>query len=135
MSQPAHLAAWQAERRAHKRDAVKQAIRRLDARGIAINFAVVAGEAGVDRSWLYSQKDLALAIRRHREGNTAQMQARPEQERASDASLRTRLSAAYRAIAVAREQNSRLRRQIRALHEEIASLRGERWEDAAGNAH
>jgi len=33
---------------------------RLDARGVAINFSIVADEAGVDQSWLYSQPDVAL---------------------------------------------------------------------------
>lgn len=128
MGQPAHLAAWQADRREQKRDAVRQAIGRLDTRGMAINFAVVADEAGVDRSWLYSQTDLAVEIRRLRDQTSGPLVPRPQRERASDASLRSRLGAAHQALSHARDENSELHRQIRDLREELSRLRGERWE-------
>jgi len=131
MSQPAHLAAWQAERREQKRGAVKEAIRRLDARGVAINFAVVADEAAVDRSWLYSQQDLALEIGRLREQTNGPLRLRPQHERASDASLRTRLAAAQQALGGAREENSQLRSQLQDLRDELSRVRGAVWERAA----
>ncbi len=128
MNQPAHLAAWQAERREQKRGAVKQAIRRLDARGVAINFAVVADEAGVDRSWLYSQQDLALEIGRLREQTNGPLRPRPQNERASDPSLRARLATALQALNGARDENRELRSQIQDLRGELSRVRGERWE-------
>lgn len=128
MAQPAHLAAWQADRRERKREDVRQALRRLDARGVAITFAVVADEAGVDRSWLYSQRDLADHIRRMREDTRGPMQPRPQSERASAASLRVRLAAAQQSLADAREENHKLQAEIRALREENSRLRGELWE-------
>lgn len=128
MGQPAHLAAWQAARREQKRDAVRQAIVRLDRRGVTINFAVVAEEAGVDRSWVYSQADLAVEIRRLRDQTSGPPVPRPRTERASDASLRARLAAAHQALGEAREQNSELRLQIRELREELGRLHGKRWE-------
>lgn len=134
MSQPAHLAAWQAERREKKRDAVTKAIRTLDQRGVAINFAVVADEAGVDRSWLYSQQDLARQIARLRVETNGPLLPRPQRERASDESLRSRLAAAQQALTRARAENSELRSQIRALSEELARTRGQQWEVGRGHA-
>ena len=128
MGQPAHLAAWQAERRDQKRDAIRQAIRTLDTRGAAINFAVVAEEARVDRSWLYSQTDLAVEIRRLRDQTSGPLVPRPQAERASDESLRARLAAAHQALSQARDENRDLRADIRELREELARLHGERWE-------
>jgi chromosome segregation ATPase len=130
MRQPAHLAAWQAQRREQKRDAIRQALRRLDSRGAAISFAVVAEEAEVDRSWLYSQQDLATEIRRLRDGTTGPLASRPQRERASDASLRARLATAHETLKDARAQNRVLLCEIRDLRDEISRLRGEGWEDA-----
>jgi chromosome segregation ATPase len=128
MTQPAHLAAWQADRREHKREQVRQAVRRLDARGAAINFAIVAHEAGVDRSFIYSQHDLASEIRRLRDETDTALTPRPQRERASHASLRVRLAAAQQTIADVRKENTELRAEIRSLREEIARLRGAAWE-------
>lgn len=128
MGQPAHLAAWQAARREQKRDAVRQAIVRLDRRGVTINFGVVAEEAGVDRSWVYSQTDLAVEIRRLRDQTSGPLVPRPRTERASDASLRARLAAAHQALGEARAENSELRSQIRELRADLDRLHGQRWE-------
>lgn len=127
MSQPEHLAVWQADRREHKRHAIRQAMRRLDTRGVAINLAVVAEEAGADRSWLYSQTDLAHEIRRLRDQTSGPLALRPQTERASDESLRARLAAAHQSLAQARDENRELRHQLRDLREELARLRAERW--------
>lgn len=129
MGQPAHLAAWQAERREHKRNDIREAIRRLDKRRAPINFAIVAEEAGVDRSWLYSQTDLAVEIRRLRDQSQAGLAPRQQPERASDASLRARLAATHEALCAARSENSQLRSQIQDLREELNRLHGARWED------
>jgi hypothetical protein len=128
MAQPAHLAAWQSDRRERKRQQVRQAVRRLDARSAAINFAVVAAEAGVDRSFIYSQQDLASEIRRLRHETGAALTPRPQRERATDASLRVRLTAAQQTIVDVRMENAELRAEIRGLRDEIARLRGAAWE-------
>jgi len=128
MSQPAQLAAWQTQRRERKRDAVRQALRRLDARGVSINFSVVADEARVDRSWLYSQPDLALEIRRLRDQTNGPLLPRPQHERASDASLRARLAAAHQALNDARADIKELRSQLQAVRDELSRLHGKRWE-------
>jgi hypothetical protein len=131
MGQPARLAAWQVDRREHKREQVRQAVRRLDARGAAINFAVVAAEAGVDHSFLYSPQDLASEIRRLRDETDTALALRPQRERASDASLRVRLAAAQQTITDVRNENADRRAEIRSLRDEIARLRGAAWESPA----
>lgn len=129
--QPAHLAAWQTDRAAQKRSQLRDAIRRLDSRGVAITFAAVADEAEVDRSWIYSQKDLAEEIMRLRDATSGPLKPRPQRERASDASLHVRLAAAQQTNAEQRDENKQLRDEIRALNDEISRLRGERWENPA----
>jgi chromosome segregation ATPase len=129
--QPTHLAAWQTGRRFQKRARIRDALHRLDARGVAITFAAVADEAGVDRSWIYSQNDLAEEIKRLREETTGPLKPRPQRERASDASLHVRLAAAQQTNAEQRDEIKRLRDEIRALRDEIDRLRGERWENLA----
>ena len=44
-----------------------QAIRELDRAGTAVTFAAVAGQAGVSRSWLYSQPDIRDQIQQLRD--------------------------------------------------------------------
>ncbi len=129
--QPAQLTAWQTDRRAEKRAQVRDALRRLDARGVAITFAAVADEAGVDRSWIYSQSDLAAEIKRLREESSGPLQPRPRRERASEASLQVRLATAQQMSAEQRKEIKQLRAEIRALGDEISRLRGRRWEDVA----
>lgn len=59
------------------------AIRALQKRGVAVNFATVAAEAGCSRTYLYNHPDLREHIRRAREakgggGATARVTARTE---------------------------------------------------------
>jgi Family of unknown function (DUF6262) len=89
------LADYAARRTGAKRRAASAAIRRLDQRGGEITFAAVAREAGVDRSWLYSQTDLAEQIAELRAQTSAPLKARPRRERVTPESLRTRLAAAH----------------------------------------
>jgi hypothetical protein len=82
-AQPIHLADYAAKRTRTKRRAASEAIRRLDERGNEITFAAIAREAGVDRSWLYSQTDLAQQITKLRQQTSSPLKARPRHERAS----------------------------------------------------
>jgi hypothetical protein len=129
--QPAQLAAWQAARREDKRERVRAAIRRLDARGARITFAAVADEARVNRSFVYSHEDLAEEVKRLREESAGPLKPRPRRERASAASLHVRLCAAQQTNAEQRVEIKRLREENRALRDELSRLRGERWENVA----
>lgn len=130
-AQPAQLADYAAKRTRAKRKAVAAAIRRLDERGGEITFAAIAREAGVDRSWLYSQTDLAQQIAGLRDQTSAPLKARPRHERASAESLRTRLAAAHETIESLRAEVAQQRTEHRALRDQIARLRGADWEPRA----
>lgn len=86
------------------------ALRRMDAAGIAVGFEAVAREAGVSRSWLYTQPELRAEIvrlrQRRRSGPDRPV---PERQRASDASLLRRLEAASERIRDLQVENERLR--------------------------
>ncbi len=105
-AQPGHLADYAAKRTTAKRRAARAAIRRIDQRGGEITFAAVAREAGVDRSWLYSQTDLAQQIAELRQQTSAPLKPRPRHERASTDSLRSRLAAALETACAANSPSS-----------------------------
>jgi len=90
-----------------------RALRELDRAGTSITFDVVARQAGVSRSWLYSQPDLRADIERLR-GATgrAPAAAGPAAQRTTDASLLRRLQAAQARNHQLSEDNQRLRRQL-----------------------
>ena len=96
------------------------ALRRMNATGAAINFDSLAREAGVSRSWLYTQHDLRAEIERLRERRPARSTPPvPSGQRASDASLLGRLQAAT-------ERIRRLEQDNRHLRQALAEALGER---------
>ena len=101
-----------------------QALRELDRAGTPVTFAAVAATAGISRSWLYTQPDISDQIRRLR-GKTDGARsagAIPVGQRATDASLRARLTAALDRNKQLADDNARLRRQLaRALGEQRSS--------------
>lgn len=75
-----------------------QAIRELDRAGTPVTFAGVAGQAGISRSWLYSQPDIRDQIAHLRDATRRSGPAPiPASQRASDVSLLRRLEAAHAA--------------------------------------
>ncbi len=91
-----------------------QAIRELDRAGTPVTFAGVAQAAGISRSWLYAQPDISGQIRRLREkaDSAGSADAIPAAQRATDASLRARLTAALDRNRQLTDDNTRLRRQL-----------------------
>jgi len=91
-----------------------QALRELDRSGTPVTFAGVAEAAGVSRSWLYTQPDISGQIRRLRQNTTGagSADAVPAGQRATDASLRARLTAALDRNKQLADENARLRRQL-----------------------
>jgi hypothetical protein len=91
-----------------------QALRELDRAGTPVTFARVAREAGISRSWLYTQPDISDQIRRLRQmtSGTGSAGAVPAGQRATDASLRARLAAALGRSKQLADENARLRRQL-----------------------
>jgi len=91
-----------------------QALRELDRAGDPVTFAGVAQAAGVSRSWLYTQPDISDQIRRLRQktNGVGSAGAIPAGQRATDASLRARLTAALDRNKQLADENARLRRQL-----------------------
>jgi hypothetical protein len=79
-----------------------------------VTFAGVAQAAGVSRSWLYTQPDISGQIRRLRQetNGASSAGAIPAGQRATDASLRARLTAALDRNKQLADDNARLRRQL-----------------------
>jgi hypothetical protein len=88
-----------------------QALRELDRAGAPVTFAGVAQAAGISRSWLYTQPDISSHIRRLRE-KTDNAGTVPAGQRATEASLRARLTAALDRNKHLADDNARLRRQL-----------------------
>jgi hypothetical protein len=89
------------------------ALRELDRAGVPVTFAAVASAAGISRSWLYAQPDIRDQIQRLRgTRNRGPASAVPASQRATDASLRARLTAALQRNQTLAEENARLRRQL-----------------------
>ena len=91
-----------------------QALRELDRAGAPVTFASVAAAAGISRSWLYTQPDISDQVRRLR-GVTRERDPAsvvPAGQRATGASLRSRLTAALQRNQALADENARLRRQL-----------------------
>ena len=91
-----------------------QALRELDRAGVPVTFAGVAQSAVISRSWLYTQPDINSQIRRLRDNTdgTGSAGAIPAGQRATEASLRARLTTALDRNKQLSDDNARLRRQL-----------------------
>ncbi len=79
-----------------------------------MTFARVAREAGISRSWLYTQPDISSHIRqlRQKTDGAGSAGAIPAGQRATEASLRARLAATLDRNKQLADENTRLRRQL-----------------------
>jgi hypothetical protein len=108
-----HLITAAKQRHEFTRAKAIAALHDLDRAGAKITFEAVADQAGVSRSWLYTQTDLKDEIRRLRARNQPQHATpTPARQRASDASLRQRLDLALRRNRELTTENQQLRRQL-----------------------
>jgi Family of unknown function (DUF6262) len=110
-----------------------QALRELDRAGTPVTFASVAQAAAISRSWLYTQPDISDQIRRLRRhaDDTGSAGTIPARQRATDASLRTRLTAALDRNRQLADENARLRRQLAAALGDQRSTRTRSGNDPA----
>ncbi len=117
------LAAATAQRHELTRAKAIQALRELDRAGTPVTFASVAGAAGISRSWLYTQPDIRDQIQRLRDTRSRDPASTiPASQRATETSLRARLTAALQRNQALAEENTRLRRQLaRALGDQRSS--------------
>jgi hypothetical protein len=109
-----HLIAAAQVRAEQTRSRALRALRQLDQTGTAITFVAVAREAGVSRSWLYSQVDLRDHIQalRARHQPTPPTPRPPQRQAASEASLLRRLHAATERMRQLEADNHQLRQAL-----------------------
>jgi len=109
----AHLADAARQRHELTRAKAVQALRELDRAGTAVTFEKVARDAGISRSWLYTEPDIRAEIERLRDATRRTTTTLvPVSQRASDTSLRARLDAVLERNRKLAEENQRLRRQL-----------------------
>jgi hypothetical protein len=105
-----HIVAAARQRAEQTRERAVAALRRMDATGQRITFDTLARQAGVSRSWLYTQDDLRTEIERlRRRQSSTSSTPTPERQRASDTSLLRRLEAATARIRALETDNQHLR--------------------------
>lgn len=105
-----HLVVAAQQRAEQTRTRALRALRRLDDTGTAVTFEAVAREAGVSRSWLYSQADLRAEIQALRtRTQSPSPPSTPQRQAATDASLLRRLEAATERLRQLEEDNRQLR--------------------------
>jgi hypothetical protein len=98
------------------------ALRRMDTNGQPVTIDALAREAGVSRSWIYSQPDLRAEAQRLRDRTRPTTdRAVPDRQRSSDVSLLRRVEAATQRIRELETDNKRLRD---ALAEALGQRRG-----------
>lgn len=105
-----HLILAAQQRTEQTRTRAMRALRRLDDTGAAVTFEAVAREAGVSRSWLYTQADLRAEIHalRARTRPVPSAPLTPKRQAATDASLLRRLEVATERIRQLEEDNRQL---------------------------
>ena len=108
-----HVVAAARQRAERTRERAVAALRRMDATGQRITFDTVARQAGVSRSWLYTQDDLRAEIERLRRPPSATSPTPPPQrQRASEPSLLRRLETATARIRNLEADNQQLRDEL-----------------------
>ena len=98
--------------------------------GEAITVSILAGKAGVSRSWIYTQPELRDHIEQLQQATTRTGAPRRETaNHASEESLRRRLALAHQHITQLRTQNQQLRESLARAHGQLRAAR-----DTAGSA-
>jgi predicted nucleic acid-binding Zn-ribbon protein len=98
--------------------------------GEAITVSLLAGKAGVSRSWIYTQPELRDYIEQLQQATTRTGAPRRETtNHASEESLRRRLTLAHQRITQLRTENQQLRESLAHAHGQLRAAR-----DTAGSA-
>ncbi|MFF0658161.1 DUF6262 family protein [Micromonospora tulbaghiae] len=117
----AALAAATRRRAEQARTRAEQALSTAARTGQPTTVAGLAHNAGVSRSWLYTQPDLITAIRQLQQRQPATGRTGPQP--ATVASLRHRLDTALARIKQLRADNAELTHRLETAHGEIRRLR------------
>jgi Family of unknown function (DUF6262) len=107
-----HVVAAAHRRSQAARHRAMAALRRMDDTGRAVTVDALAREAGVSRSWLYTQPDLRAEVDRLRARARPTRTVLPDRQRSTDASLQRRLEVATARVRELDAENQRLRRDL-----------------------
>jgi hypothetical protein len=118
-----HLIEAAKRRRVETLDRARRALKELGETGTQHTVTQIAAHAGVSRSWLYAQPELRDKLRQLTTISGAAELAPVRTERASDASLRQRLTLAHQRIRELDHENRQLRNQIAQLHGQLRANR------------
>lgn len=118
-----HLATAARARREQTLNRARTAIQQLQEAGQPITITTVAATAKVSRAWLYAETELREEIARLHEQPRDAPHPKPPAERASDTSLRQRLTLAHELIRELRQDNHQLREQVAQLHGQIRQMK------------
>lgn len=100
----------------------RRAVRELHRHGAEVNFAAVAAIANVSRQFLYTTPELREEIDQLRGEQRTTLSRTVVEQRASNASIRTRLRAALDDNQRLREENARLREELAVAHGTVREL-------------
>lgn len=120
---PRHLAEHARQRHHETLQRAQQTLTELADAGEQITIAHLANRAGVSRSWIYTQPELRDRLHQLRQHHTAAGNARTTHTRASDDSLRQRLTLAHERINQLRTENQQLRDALAHTHGELRAAR------------
>lgn len=118
-----HLVVAAQRRRDDTLERARRALHDLRETGQRHTITEIAARAGVSRSWLYAQPELRDELRQLAAPSKTARFAPAQIDRASDTSLRQRLTLAHERIRELDHENRQLRNQIAHLHGELRANR------------
>lgn len=99
------------------------ALTSMTSNGDAITVSLLAGKAGVSRSWIYTQPELRGQIEQLQQLTRTGAPRRETANHASEESLRRRLELAHQRITQLRTENQQLRESLARAHGQLRVVR------------
>jgi hypothetical protein len=118
-----HLAEHARQRHEQTLDRARRTLVEMADAGELVTMALVARRAGVSRSWIYSQPELRDRIQQLRSLRATADVVRDTATRATDDSLRQRLTLAHERISRLRAENQQLRDALAHAHGQLREAR------------
>jgi hypothetical protein len=118
-----HLAEHARQRHNQTLQRAHQALAELTDTGEQVTVALIANRAGVSRAWIYTQPALRDRIRQLQQHRASTGYARTTVTRATDDSLRQRLTLAHERINQLRTENQQLRDALAHAHGQLRVAR------------
>lgn len=120
---PHHLAEHARQRHDQTLRRAQQTLTELTDAGEHVTIARLANQAGVSRSWIYTQPALRDRLRQLQQHHASAGIVRDTVTRATDDSLRQRLALAHERITQLRTENQQLRDALAHAHGQLRTAR------------